>query len=274
MKEVDLEKLKAQLPERGFDQAHADNAWFMIPYPAGRARSLWNLLLASCDAEVDDFATVYRIAEESKDLAHLCGLHDFRWKRTRWHEFRMFLSFVWYDKNIIRLKSELKDYIEFLCENSRVAWGNSTKPLGLLDGPLIGSRTDYDLDNLNLRLPWRTPEWIKKRYERSRIVYEPLTEFYPYIAKAPTEEHDLLLAVDRAVGQRLPPEWRGDFCQDLIVSILSGELRAENLANEIPNYIGRYKKLMPSKYGALSLDAPLSAASDYATVGGTVRAHC
>lgn len=258
MKEVDLEKLKAQLPERGFDHALVNNAWFQIPYTPGKARSLWNLLLASCDAEVDDFATVYRIAEESKDLAHLCGLHDFRWKKTRWHELRMFLSFVWFDKNIVSLKVGLKDYIEFLCENSRVVWGNSTKPLGLLDGPLIGSDTDYDLDGINLRLPWRTAEWYANRIARKRAsmpVWEPLTEFYPYIAKSPTEEHELLLAVDRIVGRALAPEWRGDFCQDLIVSILSGDLEVRNLHDEMPNYLRRFKYEMPNKYKEISIDA-------------------
>lgn len=250
MKEVDLEKLKAQIPERGFDTAHAESGWFLCAFNPGRARSMWNLFIAAMDAEVDDLATLYRIAEESKDLAHLCGLHSFRWKKSRWHEMRMFLGFLWYDKQFFPLKQGMRDYIEFLCENSRVRWGNSTKPLGLLDGNMF-----CDVEGVNVRLPWRTAEWIKKRYERSRIVYTPITEFYPYIAKAPTEEHELLLAVDRIVGRSLAPEWRGDFCQDLIVSILSGDLEVRNLHDEMPNYLKRFKREMPNKYKEISIDA-------------------
>jgi hypothetical protein len=115
---------------------------------------------------------------------------------------------------------------------------------------------DSQLDADNPRLPWRTAEWLKIR--RPAYVPHPrvpLMEFYPYIAQSPTEEHDLLLTVDRAVGRRLGPQWRGDFCQDLLVAILSGELKAENLDDEIPNYLKLFKREMPSKYKEVSIDA-------------------
>lgn len=251
MNEVNLSKLKSQIPERAFDHEHAKNGLFSIAYPAGRARSLWNLTIALQDAEVDNFEAAYRIAEESHDLAHLCGLHEFRWKKTKWHELRFFLSFVYYLDNVASLRLGLKSYIEHLCENSRAVWGNSSKPLGLLLNP-----ETFGVEVANTYLPWRTPEWFRQRIKtRPRSCYEPLSEFYPYIAKNPTEEHDLLLAVDRAVGKRLAPEWRSDFCQDLLVSILAGELSADNLNNEIPNYLVRFKREMPSKYKQISLDA-------------------
>lgn len=258
MKEVDLEKLKAQIPERAFDRLHDGSGMFEVAYSAGQARSLWNLTIAAADAEVDDFESIYRMAEESHDLAHLCGLHKFRWRKSKWHELRQFWSFIWHDPRFVDLKNGLRGYIEHVCENSRSRFGRSSKPLGLLE---ISPRLRHLLgDAQDLRLPWRSSEWFKTREDRkraSRIVYEPLTEFYPYIAKSPTEEHDLLLAVDRAVGRRLPEEWRGDFCQDLIVSILSGDLAVENLDDELPNYLKLFKREMPNKYRTLSIDAPI-----------------
>lgn len=251
MNEIKLERLKTQIPERAFDREHEKNGLFSIAYPAGRARSLWNLTIALQDAEVDNFEAAYRIAEESHDLAHLCGLHQFRWKKTKWHELRFFLSFVYYLDHVASLRPALKAYIEHLCENSRAKWGNSSKPLGLLLNP-----ETFGVEVKNTYLPWRTPEWFIQRIKtRPRSSYQPLSEFYPYIAKNPTEEHDLLLAVDRAVGKRLAPEWRSDFCQDLLVSVLTGELSVDNLSEEIPNYLVRFKREMPSKYKQISLDA-------------------
>lgn len=251
MKEVDLEKLKAQIPERQFDMIAEKNASFYCA-DYGRARSLWNFTVALMDAEVDDFETAYRIAEESKDLAHLCGFHKWKWRHTRWHEMRWFLTRVWHDRELLSIKPLMKEYIEFICENSKVQWGKFKRPMGLFETG-IGIDTE---GTYNPRLPWRTPEWLKAH--RPAYVPHPrvpLMEFYPYIAKSPTEEHELLLRVDRAVGRSLPPQWRGDFCQDLIVSILSGDLDVGNLHYEMPNYLKRFKREMPSKYKELSIDA-------------------
>lgn len=247
MREVNLEKLKAQIPERAFDVAAENSRFFQMGETPGHARALWNFTVALMDAEVDDFATAYRIAEESKDLAHLCGFHKLRWRGTRWHEMRWFFTKLWHDPSLISLKPSLREYIEHICENSRVQWGKVTRPMGLMEMPFA----PY------VRLPWRTPEWLKARRPAyvPRVRIEPMMEFYPYIAKSPNEDHDLLLAVDRAVGQRLPPQWRGDFCQDLLVSILCGELAVENLHDEIPNYLTKFKREMPSKYKEISLDA-------------------
>lgn len=254
MKEIHLDKLKNQIPERDFDILHANDPWFRLSHKAGYAKGLWNFTVALMDSECESLEVAYKVAEESNDLTHLCGFHKLRFRQSRWEEMRWFFTRVWHNKAILNLKPELKDYIEFVCENSRVPNGKVTRPLGLL-------RINNDGDGALQRLPWRTPEWYRAqrgaRPRTPRIVrprLPPMTEFWPYISSQPTEDHGLLLAVDRLVPRGLNEQVRADVCQDMMVSILSGEITLDNLQDSRPEYLKKMFKGLPSKYGHLSLE--------------------
>lgn len=264
MREVDLEKLKAQIPETEFTRLHQSDVLFRMSHSREYARALWNFTVAMMDAECDDLATAYEVISTSKDLTHLCGFHKLRFDACRWAQLRWFLTRVWQNQEMLSLKPQLKSYIEFLVENSKIRAGKYSRPIGLIKS--YGGRG---------WLPWRTEDWYADRYEsRRRSRPAPLTEFWPYITGSPTDEHDLLLAVDGLVPRFFPNDVRSDICQEMIVAILSGDTTLENLRDGRVNYINELLKQMPSKYGHLSLDAPLSAATEYVTVGETVRAHC
>jgi hypothetical protein len=252
MKEVQLERLKTQIPEREFEILHAANPWFRLSHSAGYAKGLWNFTVALMDAECESLELAYQIADESKDLTHLCGFHKLRFALSRWEQMRWFLTRVWHDKAILKLKPPLKDYIEFICENSRVRWGTTTRPMGLLV-------VDNDGDRAFQRLPWRTKEWYKahrpKRKPAARVV--PLSEFWPYIGSNANDDHDLLIAVDRVIPRHVPEQMRADICQDVLVSILTGDITLDNLRDGWSSYMRKAYKTSPSKYGHLSLDAPI-----------------
>lgn len=246
MREIQLEKLKAQLPERDFDVLHAYDPWFRLSHSAGYAKALWNFTIAMMDSKAENLEAIYDIAEHSHDLTHLCGFHKLRFDQCRWAQVRWFWTRVWRNKAILTLKPELKDYIEFVCENSRVRWGKGTRPMGLMYGE---------------HLPWRTTEWYRlKRGTRPRSPrlvrpkLPPMMEFWPYVSSQPTEDHDLLLAVDGLVPRGLNEQVRADICQDMIVSILSGEITLDSLRDSKPEYLKRVFKGTPSKYGHLSLE--------------------
>lgn len=251
MKEVQLEKLKAQIPEREFDILHAVDPWFCLSHKAGYAKGLWNFTVALMDAECENLELAYKVAADSTDLIHLCGFHKLRFSQNKWEQMRWFFTRVWHNKAILHLKPGLKDYIEFICENSKVPNGRFTRPLGLF-------KINNDGDGALQRLPWRTKEWYgRHRPSRPAHITAPFSEFWPYVTRAVQDEHNLLIAVDNIIPRSLHEQTRADICQDVIVSILSGEVSLENLSDTWPVYLKRTFKQYPSKYGHVSLDIPV-----------------
>lgn len=248
MKEIQLEKLKDQIPEQGFKQLYAEDQYLRTSHKAHEAQALWNFTVAMMDAEADDFETIYKVAAESHDLTHICGFHQLKWRQSRWMAMRWFWTLVWHNKQLLELKPRLKGYIEHVCEGSRVRWGRATHPMGLLD--------DLPLRQSEGHLPWRTPDWVAAR-RPPRIVVPKMTEFWPFITGQPAEEHKVLLAVDAVISRTLPREIRADVCQDLVVAILMGDVKIENLMDIAPQFIRSAYKQYPKMFGPKSLDTPL-----------------
>jgi len=149
-----------------------------------------------------------------------------------------------------------------VCELSSVRAGKATRPYGLF------------LKSSGSRYPWRTPEWYAE-HRPKKAPFVPVSEFYPFITGTPTEEHELLLAVDRLVPKGLNSDTRSDICQDMIVAILSGTVDLENLKDATPKYVKEFFKMFPMKYGHLSLDMPLTYGGDEMnkTIADTVAAE-
>lgn len=68
----------------------------------------------------------------------------------------------------------------------------------------------------------------------------PVT-FYPYVIHdhAKPEGHDLVAVVNEAVPHGLPEAIRADVCQDLILGILEGRIKRENVRDHVHRMIGK-----------------------------------
>jgi hypothetical protein len=221
----------------------------------GRNEALFKFTRLLMESEVPTIPAIHQITKQSGDLIHLTGLHKKpgggNYDKAR--ELRMFWTRLWLEDRFIYTVPHLRDYIATVCEAHRDKRGHPNKPFGLFLEDFIKGTGRSDLSNT----PWRTPEWYEARYP-IKLSVEPLTEFYPYITKQPTEEHNFLLAVDALVPKYLPNHTRADVCQDMIVAVLSGEVTLENLKDGLPKYLKQFMKGAPSKYGHLSLDHPAS----------------
>lgn len=219
------------------------------------------LLMAAEVYHVDDIETIQK---NSHDLVHLSGIHKIKSEVAKAGALRFFWSQLWQENQAIHQVSGLRRYIVDVLETSAYKGGWCKRPLGLM---LSGAHTKNNY-------PWRTPEWYAERSPK-RLPYEKLTEFYPYISVTPTEDHDLLLAVDRLVPKGLNPDTRADICQDMLVAVLSGDVSLEGLAGSRPKYIKEFFKMFPAKYGHLSLDSPLMYGGDAMdkTLGDTIAAE-
>lgn len=67
---------------------------------------------------------------------------------------------------------------------------------------------------------------------------------------------DLLLLVNGLVPRWLPPQLRGDVCQEIIVAVLGGELKQTDIPAQMKRFISGQRKAQESDYMAISLDAP------------------
>jgi hypothetical protein len=254
MKEIDLDKIKQRIGELGINERLESVC--MPTRSEGRKRALWNFSLALMDAEVETITLVDTISKSSHDLAHLCGIHKFKFSPCKADEMRLFWGMLFQAPRVLDSEKGLRDYIEFVCENSWYRAGKSRRPMGLFG---IG-------DEHFGGKPWRTDEWYAAR-RKPTIPYVPITEFYPYISATPTDDHALIIAVDSLVPKGLADHTRADICQDMIVSVLSGDVLLENLRDAVPKFIKQYFKQSPSKYNHLSLDHPVPGDPYGRTVG-------
>lgn len=254
MQELSLEKAKEivieAVPELDFKLAH-----FMGEGYISKMFKFSRILMAAEVYHVDDIETIQK---NSHDLLHFSGIHKIRFDVAKAGALRFFWSQLW-ESQALKQYPDLKEYIEDVCEASVYKAGKSRRSYGLL------------LSSEGARRPWRTDEWYAARAPK-KIPYQKLTEFYPYISVTPTEDHELLLAVDRIVPKGLNPDTRADVCQDMIVAILSGEVSLENMAGERPKYMKQFFKMFPAKYGHLSLDMPIFEDSKK-TLGETIAAE-
>lgn len=233
----------------------------------GRNTNLLKFTRLLMAAEVYTINEIQTITKNSHDLVHLSGVHKFRYSspNCKAEELRWFWTGIYHNDELMRQVYGLRQYIIDVCEASAFRAGKSRRPYGLFFGT-GGSMRHYNH-------PWRTPEWYAARQPK-KIPHIPVSEFYPFISGSPTEDHDLLLAVDALVPKGLNNATRADICQDMLVAILSGETTLENLADSRPKYMKQFFKQFPGKYGHLSLDAPIDFGDGtFRTIADTIAAE-
>jgi hypothetical protein len=230
---VDTMKVKQFITEPNLEVELRPLLLYRGSLTIGRAKTCFNFLRYAMEAKLPNMTEISRASGVENDIAHLCGFHaKAQWQRT---SMSGFFSRILQSPSLLNKTPALRDYVHWVVEQT---------PRGViyqLDRiSEIGSRKSLHI--------WRRP--TKKRPS-------PMAEVYPFITSTPTEDHDLLLAVDRLVPKGIAADVRADLCQDMIVSILTGEIAIENLRDATPQYVKRLYKEMPSKYGHLSLDTQL-----------------
>ena len=221
--------------------------------PEGRGQSVLKFTRLLMAAEVQTLDEIDHIARSSHDLAHLSGVHKFRYSPCKADEVRTYWTMFWQNGPLLKQVDGLRNYIVDVLEASAYRAGKSRRSYGLFLGA-------SGFDESTIRRPWRTPEWLAERRPK-RVAVEPLSEFYPYVSSRVSEEHELLLAVDALVPKALPKWSRADICQDLLVAVLTGEATLENVRDDVLRYVKWFLSKEPSKYGPLSLDAPIQNSS-------------
>jgi hypothetical protein len=97
---------------------------------------------------------------------------------------------------------------------------------------------------------WADPEW---RARNIAAVYNARW------LKTGNQERsvDLVSLVNKAVPRALPDFAREEICQDLLLQLLEGTLKREDLRDGTKETLKKYNREFPDKYGPLSLDAPI-----------------
>lgn len=82
--------------------------------------------------------------------------------------------------------------------------------------------------------------------------------YWPYMTSDDPRYTGLIRAVNEAVPRTLPDGIRADVCQEIVVSVLTGEIPEVQIASTVRAHLKKHFKQFPTKaYGVLSLDAPI-----------------
>lgn len=240
---VDIQKVKEVVAEPWSDQALRPLLLFKGNLNEGRARRYLNFVRSMMLAETPNATEIRKLSLAENDVAHLSGLH------AKWGWERMSMQSFFYrtlsSPSILDRVTGLEDYLQWVIENTPHFYPYAITPIS-------------EISLWKTNRPWR-------RLARKERV--PIAEFYPFISKTPTEDHELLLAVDALVPKTLLNETRADVCQDMIVAILTGETTLDNLRDSPREYVKRFFRQSPSKYNHLSLETPFGNSSE----GGRVK---
>lgn len=270
----------------------------------GRVHRLWNFAITCMEHEVENYSQAVKLSH-NPDFAHLCGP-----RRPLDHGVfpSMFGKLLDHPKVTSNIRG-LTDYIRSIdgmkFKLSRISEVVSYQGIGHLsrlspyrktqirtalpDGPITrDGETLYVKDGVLEVSLWdliHNPVWRDSglfkplRKGRTAKPKAPKAEvrqqlFYPFIMHNPTrkrEGEDLVLAINDAVPASWPEWLRADVCQDLVVAVLSGELKQDELhAENVKEFSRAVFKMHPIKYGPLSLDAVI-AADDGRTVADVMK---
>lgn len=93
-------------------------------------------------------------------------------------------------------------------------------------------------------------------WDRSRTGSGKVAMRWPYLRDEPTSEYALMMAVNAVVSKELPDEVRADFCQDLVVAVLSGDCAIDSLREYARAKLAAARSVYGQKWGHVSLDYP------------------
>lgn len=207
----------------------------------GRVQALWNFARALKAMNCTSISDAVKFSATSPDANHLLGLHA----RLQNLAVRSWLSRLWQTPEVAELDPEMPDYL----------------------GDFAGGHPErfyFELTRVPRYAIWKTTRaWrINENTEGHRKARRPIAaNVWPFITNVPARSDDFLLEVDACVPKSLPEQVRQDVCQDLIVSVLSGEISLLELQGSVKRHVQEVFKQHPMKYGPLSLDQPAPGAN-------------
>lgn len=205
---------------------------------ATRVHAYWNFVhamrLNECES-LSDGTRLYRAGE----LPHLCGFHAKNMPRL---SLQCFVSRLRLTPKVTDFVPGLTDYVTMILPHhfTLQVRGDEVSP----------SDARWSRNGYRTRKNKQTLRAINKSIGKSADV--------PYLFVPSSKDNDLMAAVHQhAVSRRVPHAVRSDLCQDLLCSIIAGEISVENVPDVIDKYLKGAKRLTPHtledyfKYGAI-----------------------
>lgn len=197
----------------------------------------WNFSVAMMLSEVSSFSDGVKLSRIG-ETAHMCGKHGL-FER---HPLKSFFSRMWYHPKVTDRIPGMTEYVRWLLP----------KPYPLIAVPLVKKR-----------MHWRDAPWHEYEKKAPRMWRPPSHDLhvcYPFCGNADSDS--LVSRVHSMVPKGISADIRGDLCQDLLVSVLSGGLALENVPDAIAKHLRHARKFLPASSRILSLDAPLYGDTD------------
>ena len=237
-----LPKIQGHLVEPYKEEAFAPLRRYRGAVPFGRMKAVYNFLCAGMELEIPTVSKLSWASNElgyTSDLAHWAGLHAYA---TAPRAFNALGTRLLKNPGVMRQTPHLQEYLEFL----RAEGGLKVVNLS----PLLVRRPDNGIEVIQ--------QW-------------PFIPGADRNALAPDAGMDLINEVDALVPRGLPKEARSDVCQDLVVAVLLGDVKKENLRDAMPRLLKKAFGMYPSKYRGLSLESTIGGDPDGRTLGETLH---
>lgn len=203
----------------------------------GRAQALWNFSRALKEANCLTVTDGVKFSKQSPDARHLLGLHA----PVQNMSLHSWLSRLWTTPEIDDLDPTMREWLGDFAGGmpERFYWQLTKVPR---------------YSTCKTTRQWRIgPDTEGFRRYRPKVS----ASVWPFVSRVPTEADSFVLEVDGLVPKNLPEQVRQDVCQDLIVSVLSGEISLPELKGAVQRHVKNVFDLHPLKYGPISLDHPL-----------------
>lgn len=76
----------------------------------------------------------------------------------------------------------------------------------------------------------------------------------PFVQRV-VQPEELLLKISSLLPMSLPAHIRDDVRQEIVLAVLTGEIRYREIGSKVREFISRVFKLHPARFGPVSLDA-------------------
>lgn len=118
--------------------------------------------------------------------------------------------------------------------------------------------------SLILGVNYRTSVSLAKTFKLfgNAPALKPSENRWPYANRDREEGATLVDRVNAALPYSLPEQVRADAAQDIILGVLEGHIREDDLAREIQSFIKSHYRRMEWRFDTLSLDAPVPGTED------------
>lgn len=192
-----------------------------------RARTLFCLTQFMRDNDITQLGAGLKLVDSALDIRHRTGSHAAKQDTMTWSRW---LARMKTAPKVFSLDPPLKEYVDELWEG--LHWRHRFK---LSPIPELTNRS---------RREWRV-----------RPAMPEMTEYYPFSRE--NLSNNLLWLVHSAVPKHLEEDIRADVCQDLIVSVLAGEVSRLNLGKAVPQILKRHRAMYGDRWKTVSIETPM-----------------